>query len=172
MSGPPGAYAVWPARPAAPAGRPSLLRLPGVGPRAEARPLTRQAITACLGDWLGHPADLHETGCGPRPAPGPAAGFAIGLSYDETDAWVAFHRGKVALDASRIREFPERAGVAALYLGRTEEMSPAEFALRWTRLEATLKYRGEALTEGARPAEAPHVCGWIEAGVALTLAWA
>jgi len=152
---------------------PSVLKLTGVGPRPVARAAAREAIQAALRQWFGHAIALVETPRGPRTDPASAArDVRLSLTYAGDDAWIAFHRGPVGLDACLLRDFPERAAVGALYLGGTPPDEPAaEFAVRWTRHEAALKHGGLTLTEGVAPPAPPHLRSWTEAAAALALAW-
>ena len=170
---PPVAHATWPCLPPAPDRTPTLLRLPGAGPRAQARAATRQAAQATLAAWGVAPINWRETPTGPRPDGGAAASaYRVSFTYAGADAWIAFHRGAVGLDACPLADFPERSAVTRLYLPEAPVGESAEsFARRWARREATLKQRGLGLTEGPGPASCGHLCDWTEPGVALALAW-
>lgn len=169
---PPVAHATWPCLPPAPDRTPTLLRLPGAGPRARARAATRQAAQATLAAWCGAPVTWRETATGPRPDGASASAYRVSFTYAGEDAWIAFHRGPVGLDACPLADFPERSAVTRLYLPEAPvDEPPTEFARRWARREATLKQRGRGLTEGPTPAPPGQLLEWTEGGVALALAW-
>lgn len=170
---PPVAHATWPCLPPAPDRTPTLLRLPGAGPRARARAATRQAAQATLAVWCGTPVTWRETATGPRPEGGALAReHRVSFTYAGEDAWIAFHRGPVGLDACPLADFPERSAVARLYLPEAPaDESPTGFARRWARREATLKQLGRGLTEGPTPAPPGQLLEWTEGGVTLALAW-
>jgi 4'-phosphopantetheinyl transferase len=156
-----------------PEASPRVLRLAGVGPRPQARAATRQAIRATLARWYGQTIELVETPRGPAPDPAsPAGDIRISVTYACDDAWVAFHRGPVGLDACPLEDFPERDAVARLYLPALPPASDlAAFALAWTSHEARLKLAGLRLTEGAEGPPTPQLSAWTEGGTSLALAW-
>ena len=159
--------------PPTPKGTPSVLRLPSVGPRPQARAATRAAIRRTLARWYGEAIALVETPRGPAPDPAsPAGDIRISVTYACDDAWVAFHRGPVGLDACPLADFPERDAVARLYLPALPPASDlATFALAWASHEARLKLAGLGLTEGAEAPPTPRLSAWTEGGVSLALAW-
>jgi hypothetical protein len=166
--------AIWPSLPPSPTSSPTVLHLPRAGPRTQAREATRWAAQATLEAWCGEAVTLRETATGPRPAgPGAAMIYRLSFTYAGADAWIAFHRGPVGVDACPLADFPERAAVTRLYLPAVPvDASPATFARNWARLEATLKLHGLALTEAAAPTPPRHLRAWTTDSAALALAWA
>lgn len=169
----PVAQTVWPELPMAPRAVPCVLRLPGVGPRDAARAATREAARAALTAWCGAAVTWRETATGPRPdGPAKAGDFRVSFTYAGEDAWIAFHRGPVGLDACPIADFPERSAVTKLYLTDAPPGESSEaFARRWARHEAGLKHAGRALSEGPPPPDPAHLVEWTEADICLALAW-
>ncbi|WP_374514693.1 4'-phosphopantetheinyl transferase superfamily protein [Niveibacterium sp.] len=141
------------------------LDLPAVVPRVDARAAVRAAARDYIAMHLGAAPEsmalLTQPGSAPR-----VAGHAIGLSFSHEPgcSLIAVNwDGAVGVDLMRVTLPEDWAAVARDYLGpdaaaQIAAATPAQraeaFSQAWTRLEAGLKLRGEALREwrtGAAP---------------------
>lgn len=135
-------------------------------PEPTSRPTARAGIRVALCETIA--AFLNQPVCAItlRSVPGqplaldsPCLGMGLSVSHEAGISLAALHlHGAIGLDVVRVEQeaLPDWAQVAQDYLGpavhaRLARLAPAHcaaaFAQEWTRLEASLKCRGLALTE-------------------------
>jgi hypothetical protein len=160
---------------AEPIGNIWLMQVPSVGRGAGSKMALRGAVLAVARGWHGCEVEIIETARGPELRGAP---WHVSFSYDGYDGWVAWsRRGRIGVDAERIRAIPEARELTEQYLSgtATDDLmdldASIQFTRRWTEMEASHKARGGMLGEKHPKANVPlTICHHQHRDVIVTVA--